>query len=69
MHCRIRLLLSLPFFALMIWLAQRDSARTRLVRRGWIVILWLGFAHDLQLARETAALFIGDAPMMGRWSW
>lgn len=38
-----RMIFSLPFFALMIWFAQRNAARTRLVRRDWIAILWLGF--------------------------
>ena len=38
-----RMLFSLPFFALMIWLAQRDATRARLARREWIAILWLGF--------------------------
>lgn len=38
-----RMIFSLPFFALMIWLAQRDAMRTRLARRDWIAIFWLGF--------------------------
>jgi drug/metabolite transporter (DMT)-like permease len=38
-----RMIFSLPFFALMIWVAQRDATRARLARRDWTAILWLGF--------------------------
>jgi drug/metabolite transporter (DMT)-like permease len=38
-----RMIFSLPFFALMIWVAQRDAMRTRLSRRDWAAIVWLGF--------------------------
>ncbi|MFS8084964.1 MAG: DMT family transporter [Acidobacteriota bacterium] len=38
-----RLIFSLPLVALMIWVAQRDATRTRLTRRDWTAILWLGF--------------------------
>jgi len=39
----LRMIFSLPFFALMIWLAQRDATRKRLARRDWFAIFWLGF--------------------------
>jgi len=39
----LRMLFSLPFFGVMLWLSRRDREQRVLTRSDWIAIVWLGF--------------------------